>query len=233
MMMQRGIGALLLLAFLGSPAFARTLQVGNANEFNQAVRMAKPGDTILLAPGEYAQNFYFQNVHGTAKDPIVIAGSDPKNPPNLTGNTAPLHFSKASYLELRHLVIRGASGNGLNIDDGGDADRPSHHIQLKNLLVRDIGPRGNRDGMKLSGLDDFHVEDCILERWGSGGSGIDMVGCHRGEILKCTFRNGGSNAVQAKGGSANISIRKCLFYNAGERAINLGARQEILHFAHG
>jgi hypothetical protein len=78
------------------------------------------------------------------------------------------------------------------------------------------------DGIKLSGVDDFLVENCVVDKWGSGGSAIDMVGCHRGVISGSTFRKGGSNGVQAKGGSADITIRKCRFEEAGERAVNLG-----------
>jgi hypothetical protein len=55
-----------------------------------------------------------------------------------------------------------------------------------------------------------------------------MVGCHRGVVEGCTFRfgredPGGQGAgVQAKGGSAEITIRRNRFQNAGSRAVNLG-----------
>lgn len=220
--MPRTLVALALLLLAGPAAGGETYRVSDAIAFNKAVASAKPGDTILVAPGEYANNFSFRGVHGTAKEPIVVAGADPDKPPVFVGRTAALHFSGASYLELKDLVLTGAAGNGLNIDDGGDPDKPAHHITLRNLRVRDIGPKGNRDGIKLSGVDDFLVEGCTVERWGSGGSGIDMVGCHRGVIVGCTFRKGGANGVQAKGGSKDITVRKCRFEDAGERGVNLG-----------
>lgn len=217
------IRATVVLFLLGnSLQGAETIRVNDAAGFNRAVAAARPGDEILLAPGEYGNNFYFRNVHGMPKQPIVIAAADPDKPPRFVSKTAPLHFSGVSHLELRGLVIAGSQRNGLNIDDGGDAEKPSHHITLRNLRVQDIGPKGNVDGIKLSGVDDFHVEGCTVERWGSGGSAIDMVGCHRGVITGSTFRMGGANAVQAKGGSAEIAIRKCRFEDAGERAVNLG-----------
>ena len=101
------------------------------------------------------------------------------------------------------------------------------------MVVRDIGPTGNRDGIKLSGVDDFRVEGCTVERWGSGGSGIDMVGCHRGEIVGCTFRHGdttGDSGVQAKGGSRDVVIRRCRFEHAGQRAVNLGGSTGLAFF---
>jgi hypothetical protein len=98
------------------------------------------------------------------------------------------------------------------------------------LRISDIGPRGNHDGIKLSGVDDFTVVDCHVERWGSSGSAIDMVGCHKGVIRRCQFQRGGANAVQAKGGSSEIAIVRCRFEDCGERAINAGGRTDEISF---
>jgi len=48
---------------------------------------------------------------------------------------------------------------------------------------------GNLDGIKLSGLTGFRVEDCAITDWSTGGSAIDMVGCHDGVITRCTPRD--------------------------------------------
>jgi hypothetical protein len=97
--------------------------------------------------------------------------------------------------------------------------------------VTDVGPTGNRDGIKLSGLDDFRVEGCVVERWGSGGSAIDMVGCHRGVIENNLFRHtNASTGVQAKGGSSQITVRHNRFENAGSRAVNVGGSTGLQFF---
>jgi hypothetical protein len=195
-----------------------------------ALRSARAGTTILVAPGEYGGGLSAAGLRGTAGAPIVIAGADPQQPPHFRGGGAAFHLSRVAHLELRDLRVSGATGNGLNIDDGGAAAEPSHHVTLRRLTVTDVGPDGNRDGIKLSGLDDFQVLDCRVERWGRGGSGIDMVGCHRGLVRGCTFREGGANAVQAKGGSSQIAIRQCRFENAGSRAINAGGSTGLPYF---
>jgi hypothetical protein len=161
---------------------------------------------------------------------IVIGAADPARPPRIVGGGSGIHLSEVSYLELRDLVFSGARGNGLNVDDGGTFETPTHHLILRNLTVKDVGPTGNRDGIKLSGIDDFRVEDCTLEQWGEGGSGIDMVGCHKGVIQGCTFRKGGSNGVQAKGGSSDITIRRCRFLEGGGRGVNLGGSTGLPYF---
>jgi hypothetical protein len=206
------------MVIVGLAAFALNLQdvqVRDAAEFRQAVSSAKAGQRILLAPGEYRGGFSFSGLSGTPEQQIVIGALNPADRPRLSG----LHFSRLAYVTIRDLVIDATTGNGINIDDGGSITSPSHHVTLENIHVTQT-PRGNIDGLKLSGIDDFIVRRCTIEKW--GGSGIDMVGCHRGVIEECTFRSGGDSGVQGKGGTSEITVRRCRFENAGQRALNLG-----------
>lgn len=207
--------------------------VANPRELHEALAVAKAGTTIRIAPGRYPGGFSLRDLHGTPDRPITVTAAVPDDPPVFEGNNTGLHGSAVSYLELSRLVIVGAADNGINIDDGGRLDHPSHHIVLRELTVRDIGPDGNHDGIKLSGVDDFRVIGCAIERWGRRGSGIDMVGCHRGVIEDCRFEHGdeaGSHGVQAKGGSARVLIRGCRFEHAGQRAVNLGGSTGLAYF---
>jgi hypothetical protein len=138
-----------------------------------------------------------------------------------------------SHVIVRDLVLADASVNGLNIDDGGSADPKADHIVVENLTVRDIGPSGNNDGIKLSGVDDFLVLGCTVERWGAQGSAIDMVGCHRGLIVDCTFRgapNRGASGVQAKGGSREVCVARSVFREAGLRPVSMGGSTGLPYF---
>ena len=200
--------------------------VSSRKELDSALKVAKPGSTILLAPGNYQGGLSARNLRGEKGKPITIAGAQRDKPPVFTGGTTGLHLTDPQYVELRNFVISGATANGLNIDDGGSFDTPAQHVKLSGLIVRDIGGRGNRDGIKLSGVRDFSIENCRVERWGDGGSAIDMVGCHDGLISACGFEHReqahSANGVQAKGGSQRIAIRRCHFKNAGGRGVNLG-----------
>lgn len=216
----------------GSPA--SQILVQDAPGLRQAAAKAQPGTSILLAAGEYPGGLYLENLQGEAGRPIVIAAADPENPPVIRGGTEGLHLTDPAYVELHHLVITGAAVNGLNIDDGGSYDTPAHHLVLKGLRVADIGAQGNHDGIKLSGVDDFRVEGCTIERWGTGGgSAIDMVGCHRGVIEGNLFRHTdttGSTGVQAKGGTRQVLVRRNRFENAGGRAVNIGGSTGLAYF---
>jgi len=218
---------------LMSDSCAADVNVHNVTELRQALNGARPGHIIRIAPGRYSGGHSVAGLKGTAEAPIRITAANPEDPPIFEGGGNAFHFSSAEHVVIESLVLSGSQYNGINIDDGGKADRPSHHVVLKNLTVRDIGSDGNHDGIKLSGLNDFTVENCRLSNWGSGGSAIDMVGCHRGEIRASTFFGGegdAGNGVQAKGGSSEIRIVGCRFENVGNRGVNLGGSTGLPFF---
>lgn len=208
----------------------KEVRVGSAAELQRAVASAQPGSRILIAPGEYP-GLQFRGLQGTEGSPVVLAGADPARPPRFTSG---LHFARAAHLELRDFEIAGSRFNGLNIDDGGDARTPAKGITLRRIAIRLSGLEGNRDGIKLSGLDDFLVEGCTVEGWGSSGSAIDMVGCRNGRVEGCRFQGRvtdiGSNGVQAKGGAERITIRRNRFLECGGRGVNLGGNTGLPYF---
>ncbi|WP_459554346.1 right-handed parallel beta-helix repeat-containing protein [Lacunimicrobium album] len=220
---------LVLLSFFCRPCFAegqiKTVQVRSRDELINAVQRAQPGTQILIAPGEYRGGMTFNELRGTKEQPIVLAALDPQNPPEIVGGTTAIHLTSPRFVELRHLILRGATDNGLNIDDGGKPLDPALNIVLSQLQVREIGPQGNHDGIKLSGVENFVIEGCKVERWGEAGSAIDMVGCHHGEIKDCQLRFRSDipgNGVQTKGGTAHIAVRRCQFIDSGSRSVQIG-----------
>lgn len=225
--------ATLAVALLSASLVGDEIRVDNREGLVSAMRNAQPGTTILIAAGTYRGGISHAKMAGTNGRPIVIAGADPAKPPIFEGGASGLRFTSPQHLELRDLVIEAASGNGLNIDDSGSADTPAQHLVLRNIVVRNIGPRGNSDGIKLSGVRDFRIENCRIEHWGHSGSAIDMVGCANGVVLECKFvdaRGDSANGVQTKGGSSNIAIQRCRFENAGGRAVNAGGSTGLDYF---
>jgi hypothetical protein len=231
-LMRHGIWLLMSLWFGVSAANAAERTVRNPAELRVALAQVNPGSTLLIALGEYGGGYELRGVNGTAAAPVVIRAADPKNPPTFTGGRVAWSMSDCTYVTLRGLTVRGSTGNGLNIDDGGTFQTPAHHIVIEDVTVLDVGPRGNLDGLKMSGVDDFVVRRCRFEGW--GGSAIDMVGCHRGvvEDSRFTGKDGFSqaNAVQMKGGSSDILVQTSVFDRAGERAINLGGSTGLQFF---
>lgn len=191
-----------------------------------AANLATPGTAVRLAPGTYPGGTFLYDLTGTADAPIWIGGEDPAQRPVLQGGTEGLHLVRPRFVIVESLEVAGASGNGINADDGGDYANPeaARFVVFRNLWIHDIGGTGNQDGLKLSGLNDYRVLDSGFARCGGdgSGSGIDHVGCHRGIIARNSFETMVGNAVQCKGGSAEIDIVHCRIRDAGERGINIG-----------
>lgn len=204
--------------------FGTTLHVGEGQTFPDpatAALSAVPGDTIFIHVGSYGGTFWIENLNGTESAPITIMGESEEQTV-FDGGTESVHFSDCSYLQIENFTVTGQTGNGMNIDDGGTMDTPTHHIKLERITFRTMNATGNNDMLKLSGLEDFEIRECSFSQGSAGGSGIDMVGCHRGLIMLCGFQDMGSNAIQAKGGTQHIRIERNRFVNAGARGINLG-----------
>ena len=214
-----------------SPAFAAEVRVDGDAALRAALSSAKPGDDIRVAPGRYA-SVSARGLRGEATQPIVIQAAKADDPPVFVGPKVGIHLSRCAHVVLRNLAIRGAENNGINLDDGGDAAQPSHHVVLERVTVSGVGGQGNRDAFKLSGVADFVIRDCAADGW--GGSGIDMVGCHRGVVEHCTFRNHDdrhqANGVQMKGGSSQIAVRRCTFLRPGGRGVNVGGSTGRAYF---
>jgi hypothetical protein len=198
----------------------------------RAVSLATPGTAIVIHPGNYSGRAWVSGLSGTATDPIWIGGLPGHARPILRDSDEAIHLSSVRYLVLHDLEVSHCTMNGINADDSGEYDNPeaTRHVIFRNLFIHHIGTGGNQDCLKLSGVRDYFVLDCVFENGSSGGSGIDHVGCHRGQIARNRFMNMGSNAIQVKGGSSDIAIMGNRFENSGQRAINIGGSTGFAYF---
>lgn len=210
---------------------ADTLSVGSGHRFAtiaEASRIAQPGDVIVLMNTVHSDASTIERLTGRADAYITITGRGPELT-RIEGQRG-LHFIQPAYVRIENLAMSAQSGNAINIDDGGTVTEPAHHIEVRNIRFERIQATGNIDYLKLSGVDSFLVENIVMTDGAAGGSGIDMVGCHNGLVQRCRFERMGSNAIQVKGGSRFITIRQCMFVDAGQRAINLGGSTGLPYF---
>ena len=185
-----------------------------------ALARAEPGTRILIAPGTYAAVGSVVNLQGTPQAPIALMGRgsviiDPQ------GTGSGLHLVDPRYVIIEGITVRNAVPHGISIDDGSSYDSPAQHVALRNITFSNIGNGGNNDCLKLSGVDDFRVENSRFSGCNKGEA-IDMVGCHRGVITANTFTDMPGSAVQTKGGSADVLVHGNRFSRIGERAVNAG-----------
>lgn len=222
----------LVLLFLPGMMFANTLHIGVNYDYDNladAARSASPGDTLLFHQGIYTNSQYVANLQGHSTAWITIKAAEGESV-ICRGGTQAWHLVNPAYVRISGIVFEQQTANGVNVDDGGDYSTPAHHIEFIDCIFRDMNASGNNDLLKLSGVDSFKILDCRFENGSAGGSGIDMVGCHDGEISGCSFENMGSNAIQAKGGTADILIARNGFKNCGHRAVNLGGSTGLPYF---
>jgi hypothetical protein len=213
-------------------ALTKTIEVCPICEIRnvqEAANEALPGDTILIRAGIYTERNYISNLQGAPDKWITITAASGEEV-IFRGQTTSIQFSDPAYLEISNLIFEGQTANGLNIDDGGSYDTPAKFIRISNCEWRYINATGNNDMLKMSGVDNFWIYNCSFKSGSPGGSGIDMVGCHNGVIEKCKFENQGSNSIQTKGGSRNITIQKNLFINGGLRSLNIGGSTGLEYF---
>jgi len=224
----------LLASFLSvsSRSSGQILEVGSGYPYGslaEAADVAVPGATILIHEGTYPGGVFIENLQGTVNDWIVIRAAEGETV-IFEGGTNAWQFTDAAYLEISGFTFQHQTGNGLNFDDGGSYETPAHHVIFDHCTFRDMNASGNNDLLKLSGLDYFEVRHCTFLNGATGGSGIDMVGCHDSHIYENHFENQGSNSIQAKGGTRNIRIERNVFKNGGARAVNLGGSTGLQFF---
>jgi hypothetical protein len=196
----------LLTIFSNADATAVVRVVATTDQFSASLAAAAPGDEIVMQPGIYAGGHYRANLQQ-----VTIRSANPASPAIIDGGNNGIQLSDASSVTISDVVFRNQLDNGLNIDDGGTFATPATNITLRNITVRDIVTAGNHDGIKLSGVNNFLIESVQVINWGTGGSAVDMVGCHHGLVQNSSFvhtntANGGTT-LQPKGGSKDITFR--------------------------
>ena len=213
--------SILLLSNLSNAQIITIGSTGDYNNLEAAESFVSPGDTLLLQPQVFSDGAQFLTLNGTEDKPILIIAEE-QHQSIFRGGTEAIHLLDCSYLILDGLVVEQQTGNGINIDDGGDYSSPAKHITIRNCIFRDMAASGNNDLLKMSGVDSFLIEKCVFINGGSGGSGVDFVGCHWGTVQDCMFDNSGNSGIQNKGGTQFIRIQRNTFKNIAQRALNLG-----------
>jgi len=225
--MMKILGLTIFTVMAAAIAHGETVVIRDVAELQAALRGLKSGTVLKIAPGDYPGGH-----HVTGVENLTIEALDPKQPPHFKGDANGWQFSRCQGLTLRHVRISGQTGNGLNLDDGGELAKPVQGITIENVEISDIGPKGNHDGIKCSGLEGLTIRNCTISGW--GGQGIDFVGCHKSLITGCSFVGkagfSASAGIQLKGGTSGITVEKCHFEQGGERPLNIGGSTGLAYF---
>lgn len=212
---------------------SKTIVVGDSGDYatlSAAEAFIEAGDTVILQAQVFSNGSQFlEGINGTAENPVVIMAED-LHQSIFRGGTEAIHLIDCSHVVISGIVVEQQTGNGINIDDGGDYSTPSRHITIRDCIFRDMAANGNNDLLKMSGVDSFLIEQCRFVNGGNGGSGVDFVGCHWGTVQDCYFDDPGTSGIQNKGGSHHIRIQRNVFKDVAQRALNLGGSTGLQYF---
>ncbi|MFT7288666.1 MAG: parallel beta-helix repeat protein [Halieaceae bacterium] len=108
----------------------------------ELLQRLKPGDTLSLQPGTYG-SLRISDLHGSAEQPIIIAGTDVRingEPASQVQGAHPasgdaIEIRESSHLILRHLSLKGARRAGIRINN-------SHNITITDSYFANNGVWG-------------------------------------------------------------------------------------------
>jgi hypothetical protein len=216
-----------LLILLTGPLCAqsggRTINLTAGSSFETAVESLKPGDTLIVHAGTYADSGRISiSVRGTAGAPVLIKAADGEARPVVTRPSGAavqntINIEGATYLTIRGLEIAGNGGDGLNLSGG-----PSF-ITLEDLDIHDVDVGINF----RSTMNNITVRRNQIRRTGIGnGTGEGMyVGCNaatcivRDSLLENNWIHDAlpgttqGDGIEVKVGSHSNVIRGNVIYN--------------------
>ena len=163
-----------LLLTAGFAAFANTINVYDADQLQNALKNAQPGDEIIVNPGNYvgeqyksgnSKSHFFSDRSGTASDPIILRSRSTLNKQVLKGddvNSAYIFYLKGDYWEIKDLkfstaqkgiMLEGANHNVIDNVALWDLGAEAVHFRyfssnntLKNCYIHNTGKRKGKEG---------------------------------------------------------------------------------------
>lgn len=175
------------------PAPATTFNVTTTDELWTALHAAHSGDTVLLAPGNYAR-LALAGLHFDGQ--VTVTSAIPTNEAVLNG----IALTNDSGLIFDHLdVIAGAAGAGVGVSTSGGSN-----LSFTNLRVHGDTPGQNGVGFMIRASSNVTVSGSELTNLGSGvghnlASGLNVVYNSFHDLGTDGVFGGGSSQVLVSG----------------------------------
>ncbi|WP_298991591.1 hypothetical protein [uncultured Pseudokineococcus sp.] len=232
----------------GARAAGHTTTIGPTDGYGlkQAMRVLRPGDTLLLRPGVYdLGGFKPPLALGTATAPITVAAQDPARPPELRGQVVledadHWHLSGVRVVATvpRQPALKMAGGRGWRVQ-GVEVTGAATTVVHANLVV---------DANRYTGTPptDWSVTDSCIHGAARRPAG-DTAGYHN---IYVTTEGGGSDGVIGRNilfdapdganikigtgadartpGASGISVENNSMYNANQQVLVFGNVSDIV-----
>ncbi len=170
---------------------------------NAAIKRAKPGTTIVLAPGVYTQNIVVSN-----KNNITIVGAGESSTILAPANGNAIRIVNSNNIEIENLWFRsqGSQGRGLAVEGSSVTVQ---NIQTDGTYGDGVVVTGNagRPGVLNATSSQFNSSQV--------GSGLELDAGAVATINACTFNNNGTSSA-----ATQTSNGMTLFGNAQANITN-------------
>lgn len=229
--------ALLCALALSPAAHAGQILINPGDDWQTKAAKARPGDEIILMPGRHREAL-FDRLEGAPNAPITIRGASPTKPSIISAQLDGIRIKQGAHLIIKDLQIIGGSASGIWIgaaQEDPSASAPAlarsraaraREVQIDNVSISQVGPRGQRHGVFLWGFADVRIKSLSVEGW--GGSAVELVACEDVLITHCVFRGLKEYTqycgVRARAGCDRVSITGSRFEQAGEIAVSIGGK---------
>lgn len=151
----------------------------NPSNYLSLLPTLRPGDTLLLAPGNYGidangndtanvPGLPIFNLNGTAGAPITITGPDSGPKPVFYGRAThnTIRLANASHIVIRNLEVNGRDRGGFGVAVQG----PAHHITIEGLRIYGVGGHQQIVGISTTGAPTWNwvIRRNVIENAGTG-----------------------------------------------------------------
>lgn len=166
--MRRAIGAA-IVCLLANAALATDYRA-NAQDYRNYLHRLRPGDRLLLDPGDYLYGLPLRDLSGRAGEDIVIEAARPAFPPRFIARA---RANTVSLVDVRHLALRHLEIDGRNLPvDAIKAEghsRYADNITLESLYIHDHAASQQNVGISTKcPAFGWIVKNNRIERVGTG-----------------------------------------------------------------
>jgi hypothetical protein len=232
------LAANLFVATTGNDAAGTGSAAAPFATLDGALRVAQPGDTILVHGGHYAGGVRVGTPHLTIKsypgETAVFTAS--VQDPHVQ---AALRFApEASGCTLEGVELIGGYDYGLffmtDWEQGSGPQPSANHELVVNCKIHDTG----RDGVKVTPFCDYvTIRGCEIFNTGrrdpTNADGIDDVNADRLVVQDCSIHDVPTNGLYAKGGATAVVIERNFIAHCGKAGVGVGVRYRRHLFRHG
>lgn len=246
---------LLAVGDIARAASATQILIAPGQKWDDQVRHARPGDEIILMPGEHRPGM-LEDIVGTADRPLIIRGLNPEHPAIIKAKLYGIRLIRPRHIVFRDITIEGAEINGLQIDGAAKVVKSAHSppkskaatgtaaesepamgpVEFINVTVRQTG--GDKKKRHAVALDHAHgvsFNQCHFEGW--SGSAIEIVGCDEIAVEKCTMIGGQGfkpmAGIRIRAGATNVTVTDSRFEDTGMAGIYAGGVSKLSEFPVG